>query len=64
MAFNGVWLITRNSAIKGIIKGINCTTKKCQGEFVRVRACKVLYEGMTCKVFTNVNRLPLVICYR
>jgi len=56
MALNRVWLITRNTTIKGVIKGVCCTTKKCQGEFVRVRACKVLYKGMTCKVTCNVNR--------
>ena len=37
MALNRVWLITRNSTIKGIIKGINCTTKKCQCKFAHIR---------------------------
>jgi hypothetical protein len=31
MALNGVWIITRNSAIKGIIKGVCCITKKNVG---------------------------------
>ena len=56
MALNRVWLITRNTAIKGIIEGINCTTKKCQGEFVRMRACKVIIQGVVLGIVLNVNR--------
>ena len=39
MALDGVWLITRNTAIKGIIKSVNCTTNKNVGAtFVCVHA--------------------------
>ena len=40
MALNRVWLITRNSAIKGIIKGVTCTIKK-----MSVQVCTHTHKG-------------------